>query len=128
MSESPCEERRLEVLKASCIGQPLEMVNLFIAPMRSISTVQQIEKALDRLKQRHGISGGLTTEPQIIDIRLGPRVLFNTASLKSYDEDLTTLKVFAYAHDEVGKLSGQLLMDVANRLPGVLERRYFIGL
>ena len=32
--------------------------------------------------------------------------------------------MFAYAHDEVGKLSGQLLMDVANRLPGVLKRRY----
>ena len=37
---------------------------------------------------------------------------------------LNTLEVFAYAHDEVEKLSEQLLMDVANRLPGVLERRY----
>ena len=32
--------------------------------------------------------------------------------------------MFAYAHYKVGKLSGQLLMDVANRLPGVLKRRY----
>ena len=40
MSESPCDERRLEVLRASCIGQPCEMVNLFIAPMKSMSTAQ----------------------------------------------------------------------------------------
>ena len=50
--------------------------------------------------------------------------MFNTASLKSYNEDLNTSEVFAYAHDEVEKLSGQLLVDVANRLPGVLKRRY----
>ena len=124
MSKSPCDERRLEVFRASCIGQPREMVNLFIAPMRCMSTAQQIEKALDRLRQRFGVSGGLTTEPQIIDIRLGPRVVFSTASLKSYNEDLNTLEVFAYAHDEVEKLSLQLLMDVVNCLPGVLKRRY----
>ena len=32
MVESPLEERRLEVLRASCVGQPREMVNLFFAP------------------------------------------------------------------------------------------------
>ena len=68
MSESLCDERRLEILRASCIGQPREMVNLFIAPMRSMSTAQQIEKAFDRLRQRYGVSGSLTTKPQIIDI------------------------------------------------------------
>ena len=87
------------------IGQPREMVNLFIAPMRSMSTAQRIEKALDRLRQRYGVCGGLTTEPQIIDICLGLSVAFNTASLKSYNKDLNTLQVFAYAHDEVEKLS-----------------------
>ena len=117
MSESPCDERRLEVLRASCIGQSREMVNFFIAPMR----MQRIEKTLDRLRQRSGVSGGFTTEPQIIDICLKPREVFNTASLKSY-EDLNILELFAYAHDEVDKLSGKLLIDGANRLPGVLKR------
>ena len=37
---------------------------------------------------------------------------------------LILFEVFAYAHDEYQKLSGQLLMDVANRLPGTLKRRY----
>ena len=68
--------------------------------------------------------GGLTSEPQIISIRHGPKVVFTSASLKSFNEDLNTLEVFAYAHDEAEKLSGQLLLDVANRLPGVLKRRY----
>ena len=63
----------------------------------------------------------MTTETQIIDIRLGPRVGFNTALLKSCNEDLNTLEAFAYAHDEVKKLSGHLLLDVANGLPCVLK-------
>ena len=124
MAESPYDERRLEVLRASCVGQPREMVNLFLAPMKNMSTSQRIEKALDRLRQRYGVSGGLTSEPKIMDVRYGPKVIFNVASLKAFNEDLNTLEIFAYAHDEVGKLSGQLLLDTANRLPGVLKRRY----
>ena len=46
MEESPFEERKLEVLRASCVGQPCEMVNLFCAPMKSMSTSERIEKAL----------------------------------------------------------------------------------
>ena len=38
MAESPCQERRLEILRASCSGQPREIVNLFLAPMRNLST------------------------------------------------------------------------------------------
>ena len=78
--------------------------------MRCLSTPQRIETALDRLRQRYGVSGGLTSEPQIISIRHGPKVVFTSASLKSFNEDLNTLKVFAYAHDEAEKLSGQLLL------------------
>ena len=59
MSESPCDERMLEVLKTFCTGQLDEMINLFIAPMRSMSTAQQIEKTLDRLRQKYGVCGGL---------------------------------------------------------------------
>ena len=34
------------------------------------------------------------------------------------------MEVFVYAHDEYNKLSGQLLLDTANRLPCALKRRY----
>ena len=124
MAESPCQERRLEILRASCSGQPRETVNLFLAPMRNLLTSERIEKALDRLRQRYGVSGGLTTEPLVGAIRNRSKISFNAASLKLFNEDLNTLEVFAYAHNEVEKLSGQLLMDVANRLSGVLKRRY----
>ena len=106
------------------MGQPREMVNLFVAPMKSLSISQRIEMALGRLRQRYGVPGGLTTEPKIIEIRSGCVISFNVASLKQFNEDLNTLKVFAYAHDEFQKLSGQLLLDVANQLPGTLKRRY----
>ena len=102
----------------------LEMVNLFCAPMKNISTAQRIEKALDRLSQRYGISGGFSSELKVRAVRHGPKVSFNTTSLKSFNEDLNTLEVFAYAHDEVEKLSGQLLLDTASRLPNILKRRY----
>ena len=38
MSESSNVERRLEVLRASCVGEPRKMVNLFLAPMKCTST------------------------------------------------------------------------------------------
>ena len=44
--------------------------------------------------------------------------------LKIFNKELNALEVFAYAHDEIDKLSGQLLLDVANRLPVLLKRRY----
>ena len=74
MDESPYPERRFEVLRVSCVGQPREMVNLFFAPMKSLSTSQRIEKALDRLRQRYGVPSGLTSEPKIIEIRNGSKV------------------------------------------------------
>ena len=67
---------------------------------------------------------GLTSEPKVIAIRHGAKVNFTAYSLKMYNEDLNTLEVFAYAHDECNKLSGQLLLDTANRLPSALKRRY----
>ena len=124
MNEAPSDDQRLEALRASCVGQPREMINIFIAPMKSLSTSQRIEMALSRLKQRYGVPGGLTTEPIIVDIRKGPVVSFNVESLKVFNEELNMLEVFAYAHDEYERLSGQLLLDVANRLPGTLKRRY----
>ena len=92
--------------------------------MKNMSTAQRIEKALDRLRQRYGISGGFSSESKVRTVRHGPKVSFNATSLKSLNEDLNTLEVFAYAHDEVEKLSGQLLLDTASRLPNILKRRY----
>ena len=124
MHESPLEERRLEVLRASCVGQPREMINLFFAPLKGMTTGQRIEKALERLRQRYGVSGGFASEPKVVEIRFGPKVVHTAMSLKAFNEDLDTLEVFAYAHDQIDKLSGQLLLDTANRLPGNLKRRY----
>ena len=109
MAETPCQERQLEILRASCGGQPRETVNLFLAPMRPLSRSERIEKALDRLRQRYGVSDGLTTEPLVGATRNSSKINFNAASLKLFNEDLNTLEVFAYAHNEVEKLSGQLL-------------------
>ena len=96
------------MLRASCVDQPREIVNLFLAPMKNMSTSQRIEKALDRLRQRYGVSNGLTTEPKIIAIRNGPKVTFNVTSLKAFNDDLNTLELFAYAHDEVEKTIGSI--------------------
>ena len=126
VDESSYDERRLEVLRASCVGQSREMVNLFCAPMKNMSPAQRIEKALDRLRQSFsgGFSCGLTSEPNIIAIRHGAKIAFNSTSLKSFNKYLNALEVYAYAHDEYHKLSGQLLIDTANRLFNTLKRRY----
>ena len=108
------------MLRASCIGQPREMINLFCTPMRGMTTAQRIEKALSHLRQRYGVMGDLTLEPKIIAIRHGPKVSHTSASLKLFNKDLNTMEVFAYAHGEYNRLTGQLLFDTANRLPNLL--------
>ena len=49
MNERLYDEHKLEVLRAAGNGQPRDMVNLFCAPMKSMTTTQRTEKALDRL-------------------------------------------------------------------------------
>ena len=49
---------------------------------------------------------------------------FCDASLKLFNEDLNTLEVFAHTHNQVEKLSGQLMPDTVNRSPNTLKRRY----
>ena len=124
MDESPYDKRRLEILRASCVGELREMVTLFCAPMKSMTTFQRIEKALDHLRQGYGVSGGLTSEPKVIAIHHGTKISFTSTSLKSLNEDLNTLEVYAYAHDGYHKLTWQLLLDTANRPHNLLKRRY----
>ena len=122
--ESPYPERRFEVLRASCVGQPREMVNLFFDPMKAMTTSQRIEKALARLRERYGVPGGFTSEPKVMKIRHGPTISFNASSLKAFNEELNLLEGYAYAHDKLKKLSKQLTLDTVNRLPNFLKRCY----
>ena len=85
MDQSPYPERRFEVLRASCVGQRREMVNLLFALMKSLSTSPRIEKALDRLRQRYGVPRDLTSEPKIIEIGNGPKITINNTSLKNFN-------------------------------------------
>ena len=84
MDKSPYDERRLEVPKAFCTGQPREMVNLFCVPMKNMDrdTSASIERALERLRQRYGVSGGLTTDPKEIALPNGPKVFHDLNTLK----------------------------------------------
>ena len=50
--------------------------------------------------------GGLTSERKVETIRNGAKVAFNSSSLEIPNKDLDTFEVFAYAYDEVHKLSG----------------------
>ena len=75
------KKKRKETFRASCVEKSREMVTHFCAPMKSMTTSQRIEKAVDRLGQRYGVidyclrlrqrysvSGGLTFEPNVIAI------------------------------------------------------------
>ena len=61
-----------------------------LRPHEKYDHAQRIEKALDRLRQRYGVSSGLTSEPRVIAIRHGAKVNFTASSLKMYNEDLNT--------------------------------------
>ena len=76
------------------------------------------------MRQRYGVSGGVTLEPQVVAVGKGSKVLFNSASLKLFSENLSTSEVLAYAFNQIEKVSGQLMLDTANRLPNTLKRPY----
>ena len=61
--------------------------------MKSMYSSERIEKALSRLRQRYGVTAGFTSEPKVKAVRYGPKVSFNSASLKMFNEDLNTLEV-----------------------------------
>ena len=124
MDESLYDERSLEFLRASCAGQSREMFNLFCVPIKNLDTSTPIEKAHERLMQRNGVPVGLTTETKVTAVRNGPKVSHDLNSMKIFNEDLNTLEIFAFAPNEVDKLSGQLLLDTASRLSNSLKRRY----
>ena len=75
MNESPYDERRLEVLRASCVGQPREMVNLFCAPLKSITTSQPVADpenfgGEDEKIYKHKFSIGLISKFRVFMINL----------------------------------------------------------
>ena len=91
MNEMPLEERCLKVLQASCVGQPREMVNLFFASLRNITSSQRIKRALDRLHQKYGVSIRFVSELKVIEFCHGHKVIKSTASKKAFNEELNTL-------------------------------------
>ena len=62
---------------------------VFCANEKYLSTSKRIgakaKRALDDLRQRDGVSGGLTSEPKIAKIRTGPRVEMSVDSLKVFN-------------------------------------------
>ena len=94
MEKSLFGEIRLEVLRASCVEEPLEMVNLFFGPFKNMTTQQRIDRALERLRQRYRVPSGFVSEPKVAEVRNGPKVTHTVSSLKSFNEDLITLEVF----------------------------------
>ena len=91
-----------------------------------MTTAQRIDKALSRLRQRYRVAGGLTSKPKIKSTCHGPEVGQNSASLKLFNEDLNTLEALAYTYNEYEKLSGQFLLDTANRVPNNLKNSILI--
>jgi len=70
------------------------MMNLFCALMKRMTTTQRIEKSLNRLRQRYGVSGNLTSETIIMAVRHRAKVNFTAMSLKFYNGDLNTLESY----------------------------------
>ena len=120
MNESAYNERRLEAPSASSVDQPPKMVNLFLSPMKNVNS-QRIDRNLDGLRHRYGVSNDCTTKSKITAIRVDPKVTSNLTLLQAFKEDLKLLEVFVYAHDEVEKFSSQWPQDTPSLLHTVLK-------
>ena len=92
---SPHQDQWLEISRATCVSQPREMINLFFAPFKSMTTEQRMDRldrigmdrygydrALDRLRQRYGVSSGFLSEPKVLEIPKGSKITHSITSLK----------------------------------------------
>ena len=85
----------------------------------------KISMAFDRLSQRFGFRGGFVNEPEIRQIRNGPKMTSTSAAAwKTFKDELTQCFGFAHSYKKPELLEGRLVVDFSHRLPTYAKQRF----
>ena len=125
MARCPYPERKLPILRAACVRSAAQTIAVVISDTPGFNDNTKIAMGLSRSEQRFGRSGGFVNEPEVQQIRNGPKLSSTSgAAWKSFKDELTQCYVFAHSYKKHEVLEGRLVVDLARRLPSYAKQRY----
>ena len=118
-------DRKLPILRAACVRSAAQTIAVVISDTPGFNDNTKIAMGLSRLEQRFGRSGGFANEPEVQQIRNGPKLSSTSdAAWKIFKDELTQCYVFAHSYKKPAVLEGRLVVDLAHRLPSYAKQRY----
>ena len=125
MTRCPYPDRKLPILRAACVRAAAQTIAVVISDTPGFEDETKISMGLSRLEQRFGRSGGFVNEPEVQQIRNGPKLSSTSGSAwKIFKDELTQCYVFAHSYKKPEVLEGRLVIDLARRLPSYAKQRF----
>ena len=99
MERCPYPDRKLPLLRAACVRAAAHTITVVIFDTPGFDDEAKISMAFDPLSQRFGVRGGFVNEPEIRQIRNGPKMTSTSAAAwKTFKDELTQCFVFAHSY------------------------------
>ena len=109
----------------ACVRAAAHTIAVVISDTPGFDDEAKISMAFDRLSQRFGVRGGFVNEPEIRQIKNGPKMISNSAAAwKTFKDELTQCFVFAQSYKKPELLEGRLVVDLSRRLPTYAKQRF----
>ena len=90
MERCPYPDHKLPLLRAACIRAAAHTIVVVISDTPGFDDETKISMAFGRLSQRFGVRGGFVNEPEIRQIRNGPKMTSTSATAwKTFKDKLT---------------------------------------
>ena len=74
MNKCPYDDRKLSLLRAPCVRQALQTIDIIIFDCPALNSKAKVKMGLDRLSQRFGTRRGFLNEPEVRQIRYSPKL------------------------------------------------------
>ena len=117
-------DRKLALLRASCVRSASQTIAVVISDTPGLKDDVKVNMALNRLRQRFGISGGFLNEPSG-KIRNVPKMTDTSVDAwRLFKDELTQCFVFAHSYKQLSQLEGRFVVDLARRLPTYAKQRF----
>ena len=112
-------------MRAACVRAVAHTIAEIISDTSGFDDKAKISMAFDRLSQRFGVRGGFLNEPEIRQIRNGPKMTSTSAAAwKTFKDKLTQCFVFSHSYKIPELLEGCLVVDLSRRLPTYAKQRF----
>ena len=124
MERCPYPDRKLPLLHPACVWAAAHTIAVVISDTPEFHDEAKNSMAFDRLSLRFGVQSGFVNEPEIRQIRNGPKISSTSAAAwKTFKNKFTQCFVFAHSYNKPELLEGRLVDDLSRRLPTYAKQR-----